>query len=52
MGTWNVHLMVDTGGLIEVVSRWGQRGDDRMVDLIEMKWERYDVKVATGKQVV
>ena len=46
MGTWNVRSMVDTEGLIEVASRWGQRGKDRKVDLIEMKLKRYDVKVA------
>ena len=46
MGTWNVRLMVDTEGPIEVASRWGQRGEDRKVDLIEMELKRYDVKVA------
>ena len=43
MGTWNVHTMVDTEDPIEVASRWGQRGEDRKVDLIEMV---LNVKVA------
>ena len=46
MGTWNVCSMVDTEGPTEVASRWGKRGDDRKVDLIEMELKRYDVKVA------
>ena len=50
MGTWNMHLIVETEGPIEVASRWGQRGKDRKVDLIEMELKRYDVKVAALKE--
>ena len=46
MGTWNVHLMVDTEGPIKVASKRWQRVEDRKVDLIEKELKRYYMKVA------
>ena len=45
---WNVRLMVDTEGPVEIASQRADshRGEDRNVNLIVNELKRYDVKVA------
>ena len=44
-GTWNVRLIVDMEGPIEVASQRNVRGEDSKVDLVVSELARYDVVI-------
>ena len=44
-GTWNVHLMVDTEGPIEMASQRNKRGEAKQVDLVVGELARCDMVI-------